>query len=217
MKKLLLLLICTLMGVGLAACDPDEGQWVGPHPATDPPPRIWLVGDSLIDGWDDKWQAGSMVQQHPTAIWSVGGTKLQDTGPQNFLMNTTPRPEVAIIALGTNDTRVGGDGGWTQDDANELNHLLSLVIDVPCIVLVNIGYGPGAPADFKLEVPKANSTINALASTRIKVVNWRGWSAWDPTWFQADGIHLTEVGQDGHQRLITHAVTEHLNSGLCSR
>lgn len=207
MKKILLILALLL-----AACDGNEGYWVGPHPATDPPPRIGVVGDSLIDCCDEAWVAGPMVQAHPTAIWSVGGTYLGSA--TTWMANLKPRPNIFVIAQGTNNAR----NGWDTTDEEQLGEYLNALWDVPCIVLVNMGYSNAAADAYKAGATNGNAYYQAVAQSsggRIKLANWRGWSSYAPQWFDTEGIHHTPEGQQKYMGIITASVNQHINSGLC--
>lgn len=215
-RRLAALLAAVLVALlTLTGCDPGEGTYIGPVPPSTPGPRIAMVGDSLVDCCDEAWVAGELGQRYPLALFTVGATRL---GPNQARWFDTldPQPTVAIVAMGTNNAR----DGWGTDDQAWLGQVVTALADVPCVVFVNMGYGPGTAAGptYRQGVADGNAAYAAVAAadpTRVKVTNWRGWSSYAPTWFDTDGIHHSPQGKVQYQSLITGTTKAHLATGRC--
>lgn len=211
-----LLALCIV--VLLVGCEPGEGTWVGPWDPNDSStahkPKVAMIGDSLVDCCDEEWVDSYLPQTYPFAMWSIGGTKLGGNS-KPWLQQLAPRPDVVIIAQGTNNI---GDGAWGTDDQQALTSTLAAVSDADCVVMVNYGWAPGASASYIAGATQANAALTAMATTdpRYRVSNWRGWSYYNPAWFAStDYIHHTPTGSSAYIFYITKTVKEIIAARGC--
>lgn len=198
------LLVLALV-LGLTACEPGEGGWQGPHTPEAAKPHemrhTGLIGDSLIDGHDEEWIADPYVQTGgPIKMWTIGATKVPSA--LTWLGQSDQDLDVLIIAHGTNNAR----DGWDQADIDAYDSYLAEADDIPCVVMVNLGFANQAAASYKTGVNEANAYFAARVLTPApgqtrKVVNWRGWSSYAPTWYAEDGIHHSATGATKYKEL----------------
>lgn len=201
----------TLPGYPLS--DPDDAQWVGPVPLSAYDPQVHtrtaIVADSLINGFDEQWVAGPLAHDGPLWMWSVSGSLLGAANP--WLRPLAPRPDVLVIAQGTNNAGVYWSGdGWTSTDQQQFNSVVSAAAGIPCIVLVTLGYAPDANAQYKAAADNASLffKLNAVSQpSRFRVADWAAASRGKASWFRpGDPVHFTQTGSTAYEQVITAAV-----------
>lgn len=105
-----------------------------------------------------------------------------------------PRPEVVVVALGTNDARPA-NGGWDLADVGRFDELVNRTVhDDACVAIVLPAYGDGIAASYAAEVDHARRDLVTVAGWRdgpTVVADWAEDIAAHPEWIEPDGIHLT--------------------------
>lgn len=196
------LLAVTFLVLAAVACDAGEGSWVGPHDAAGPGPRLALIGDSLVDCCDEAYVETPLPQAHPFALWSIGSTKLGGSA-NPWLVKLSPRPDVVIVAMGTNNAK---DGVWGADDDAAIVATIAAIPEATCVVLVNLGHAPTATAAYQAGAAAGNLAYAATVDAdpnRLRLADWRSLSKGAPAWFTADGIHHEPACTTAYFDLIT--------------
>lgn len=150
--------------LGTTGCDPDEGQWVGPHRPTDPGPRTAVVADSLVDDQDALWQGSRLAREGPIAIRSTGRTLYRDH--RDWIRTLQPVPDRVIVALGTNAWDVPRLDGWRADDERSFRDLVGRIRarGISCIVVTTISPRPGARPSFHDHARRANAFLTSFVT-----------------------------------------------------
>jgi len=121
------------------------------------------------------------------------GWRVQEVQPDATAQAALRRPEIQLVALGTNDSGVvfGGDG-WTTADLDRTTTLLNTPHRRACKVLVTPGYGPGVNPAQAVQIDEAVTDMVALDQSRIDVVSvsWQDVINANPGIIDPDGIHL---------------------------
>lgn len=179
-------------------CDPDEGQWVGPHRRTDPGPRTAVIADSLVDEQDALWQGSRLAKEGPIAINSVGGTLYHDH--RAWIAALRPVPDRVIVALGTNNAwNYPPLDGWHEDDEAAFTRLIHTIrsLGIDCIVVTTIGHQPSARASYRTSAHRANAFLTSFVAgdTRgdLRLADWAAVSR-GRTDFYTDEVHHTPSG-----------------------
>jgi lysophospholipase L1-like esterase len=185
--------------------------------AADSPPatlRVLALGDSITRGGyggDDPgrvaWRrefvdlaaaAGTTVDM---TVMAAGGWSTADVLPQLAAVLLDKRPDLVIIALGTNDAKDPGLAGFRD----RYSRILGTILDVSDaqIALTLITYSAiGVP--FATTEASVNDTIWSLMSERGLFApggigpgtRWAGWAHCDAiAWtYLVDGVHLYHAG-----------------------
>jgi lysophospholipase L1-like esterase len=99
-------------------------------------------------------------------------------------------PDVAVVNLGTNDMD-RGQTHWRAD----LDRVLQLVADVPCVEVFTIYDGHHRPVGANVGT-RINERLRAAAARgSIHLVDWNAAVHADPSLIVADGIHPGTTGQ----------------------
>jgi hypothetical protein len=151
-------------------------------------PKVYVVGDSLVVESEDALRStfpGDRVavtaERGKGTSWAADRLRRQVRGDE---------PDVAVVAIGTNDWT----GGWDERDADAVDDVLRTLDGVACAVWVL----PAARfADIGGHIAEA-----AAAHPRVHVARWDEASTGHADWYQPDGIHHTAAGNLAYAAFI---------------
>ncbi len=195
---------------------PSAPSTVPPTTAPPGPPRVLVVGDSLVVQSTAALERRAGDRQ--LEIHAVARTTIGDWLPFAPGLVSHGRPDVVVVALGTNDNWPTNSGEVVE--AHEptrlaghrarVRQLLDHVSSARCVVWVE----PSeiAPMSEYLRYATANGAVlrEELAAHGARATSWTAALAADEAraarWILDDGIHLSAEGQEAFAGLIVEAV-----------
>ena len=157
-------------------------------------PSAAVVGDSLTA---DATQEIEATVEPPVDIDGVPGATIEASLARIQLV-ARRRPEVVIVALGTNDGFFGA-----PDPGGAARQALDALDEVSCVRWIGVAAVHDEPALVNVPIAEAVASHDNAA-----FVNWAEVAAGHPGWFQPDGIHHTERGQRAFADAIDEAVED---------
>lgn len=198
------------MVVILGACDPN------PYVGRPDGPRVAVVGDSLTS-WVTDRQNGALVGDGWSAsVTGIPGFTIRDQFDMLEKVAAS-RPQVVVVALGTNDLRQIDAGTQTWGGLRaDARRALSIVRNVPCVVWVGVTEQSGAYANGHRH-DTAGWAVNWWLHTELRAarpdprqgvwVDWASASRGRQELFSAvDDVHHSEAGRDAYSRLLHEGV-----------
>jgi hypothetical protein len=193
------------------ACEPRP--YTAHYPQS---PRVAVVGDSLVHVIEDANQNLLVGDGWNASVTGVAGFTIRQQF--DMLSKLAPtNPQVAVIALGTNDLREidGRVQTWEglQADARQA---LRIVANVPCVVWVGVSETAGAfihgtrhsTAGWAVNWHVSNELFRARPKAGTAV--WADWAAVsrnNPGYFLSpDDMHHTAAGKAAYSQLIRDSV-----------
>jgi hypothetical protein len=169
-------------------------------------PRVFFAGDSMGA------QADQQIVNRLTRDFRLFRySRERATTPSmvevvRSVMESEPRPEIAIIELGS------GDANRWHDDARmrrSIRRVLDLLRPVPCVRWLNLKIG-GVNPFYQGYVARADD-FNRILVREIRdydnagVAPYRQWANQHPQAFKADGLHHTARGKTQYAAFINGA------------
>lgn len=154
-------------------------------------PTLFLVGDSIMEQSLPTLEP-HLQQAHQTAHWAVEGASTEDNEDAIAYMSNEHPMDRIVINQGSNDI-------VQYSVSTAYSAMLRTINSIPddtCIVWVGVKETDVTPFYHANWLQKARS-INIWLKSHPDVVflDWEKVSAGHPTWFQADGLHLSAAGQ----------------------
>lgn len=188
-------LVSLLLAALLAsvACQPKTGDIETEYV---PGPRVVVIGDSITKSGRG-WLHTELARTHASKIAGLAGstygsmmTYAEDYAPD--------RPEVAVLALGTNDRNTQ----WNlADSLGSLNRMYDL-FEPSCTVGVTVATTASDDPAVNAKAAELNLAAQLRADTMVD------WDAWDtePGMTKPDRVHPTDDGYAWRAQLIAAAV-----------
>lgn len=167
---------------------------VVPQLACQPAPvTIDWIGDSntvLMEGAGPGWRAGAPAGSD-LVVDAKAGAVLSTFQPALAARVAGGRPEILVVAVGTNNARLG----WGPADEADFVELLSTPLPSACVVVVLGGYGPTLEPATGAAIDAAKVRMRHLAQARpgTVVVDWGPVAEAHPEYLAPDGIHLASA------------------------
>jgi lysophospholipase L1-like esterase len=154
-------------------------------------PRVAIAGDSMTGLAIDEIEA----KFHPelqTVIDAQNGQRIDQMLAEIEAMVTNPlgKPDVMILALGTNDM-IQENPNWRES----LDQMIALVADIECVVLVGVNEATDRSRGNNTLVSEGlNSALDDLAASnpdKYKRAHWLEKYDWEEEWIaqNPDGPH----------------------------
>lgn len=165
------------------------GSVVAVAPASAQPPRLFVVGDSVILG------AESAIRSTLGASWDVvfdaAVSRSTSAGASVIAARKHEIGDTVVVQLGTNDA------GTTSVFEARIDEVMQQLADIPNVVWVNI-------REVRDYYPAANQALrNAEARwPNLTVADWNAYSAGVPDPVYEDGLHLTGTGAQGMANML---------------
>lgn len=213
-RALLLSLVVVALLVGLLVV-PSRDSRAGATAAAAQPPatepgagaRLAVVGDSLVYMSATRLEAALAADGWRASVQGDVGFTVADQ-LDKIVAAAAGHPDVAVIALGTNDAFHVTDGLQTlADTRRHVAEALAAVADVPCVVWVDVTTkAPGAT--WQSNARRVDRMIEDALAARPGglVAHWDALSGAEPSWFLPDGVHHTDAGKDAYTALIASSV-----------
>jgi lysophospholipase L1-like esterase len=161
-------------------------------------PRVALTGDSIMDNGRPRIVA-KLQPDHRVTILTAPAAHIWDLrGVVQLQRNTNPH--VMVLQVASPDVEFAAENPYGFVVSQKMRELMDITRGVPCVVWVNIkenGVSPYYTPAWQSQATKLNDFAAALAANRpwVRIVDWAALGAGRPDWFQADGLHLTELGR----------------------
>ena len=173
-RAVVLLLALAACGGTASYSGPDDGE------------EVYVVGDSLlVEAWDDVRAAmpdarlAAHKERGKGTPWAADRLQRQvDRSP----------PDVAIVAIGTNDW----PSGISREEDEAYRDVVRTLGRVPCAIWVT-------PAERFAHI--ADRIASVAEGTAVHVARWEG----RPEWYVSDGVHHTPEGSEAYARFIAEA------------
>ena len=155
-------------------------------PAT--PQRAAVFGDSITDSAVAQGRiANAALDDQLQVAWNTAPFLSTYHFQGGFDEVGVDRPDVVVIATGTNDS-------WEEIgpvQATSIDNALGALAENPCVVWVNVRreIGPNHVAWNQLLTEKASAAGN------VRVADWDGYSDGHPESIHPDNVHLSDQGQ----------------------
>jgi len=180
MRRTALVLLLLVAGCGGTA------SYAGP----DGGPKVYVVGDSLlVEAWDEVRAAlpadrlAAHRERGKGTPWALDRLRRQvDRDP----------PDVAVVAIGTNDWPDGISG----EERDAYAGVVRTLGRVRCAVWV-------VPAERFADVTA--EILAAVEGSSVHVARWDEHAAGHPEWYVGDGVHHTEEGSAAYARFVADA------------
>lgn len=155
------------------------------------PPAVDLVGDSLTLQAVMGGGLGLPAEPEDLEFTSNLGLAVGHVLPWVHDQVAAGRPDILVIALGTND----GNSGWTRQDVADWLEVMNAPAPETCVVVVLPAVGEGAAEHHRQRTEDARAAILALVDAReregrVVVRDWADVIDADPLLLDHDGIHL---------------------------
>lgn len=177
-------------------------QWVGPgagvaHGATerDTAGSVAVVGDSLLVQARD---------QFPDRVWARNSRELARSQKLLRRIARIDGVDVLVIALGSVDVAAQISGAEMRD---RIDRTIAEVAPVPCLVFVGVkvaGVSHWYNQNWERDASRWNERLIAAGQ---RVADWDRVAQAHPEYFQADGMHFTDVGLVGYADFIAGQVS----------
>lgn len=194
-----------LVGAAVAGCSGDgdaaghagstNGVFVGRRGA----PRVVIAGDS-ITALSRPVIVAALEDRYRVRIDAFSGRTIGEVVPA-LAQQVATRPAVAVVNLGTNDMD-HGHRRWEPD----LDRMLHLVADVPCVEVFTIYDGLHPPPGANIGTDINARLTAAAAAGSVHLIDWNAAVRRDPGLIVADGIHPSISGQRWIARAIRDAI-----------
>jgi lysophospholipase L1-like esterase len=161
-------------------------------------PRVALTGDSIMDNGRPRIVA-KLQPDHRVTILTAPATHIWDLrGVVQLQRNSNPN--VMVLQVASPDVEFAVESPYGFVVSQKMRELMDITRGVPCVVWVNIkerGVSPYYTPRWQQQATALNDFADALAANRpwVHVVDWATLGLNRPDWFQADGLHLTELGR----------------------
>ena len=179
--------------------------------------RVAVVGDSLTYYAEGGLLNKMLARKYRVSITGVKAFAAWDMQPTVQQLMRRNRPDVLVVALGTNDLKyaVWHTRTWPSTQV-DMRNLLAIARTVPCVVWVGVNttsglfyYTTDPLRDITVGGPVINTMIkSALAGTkkapgRARYGDWSARSQGHEEYFLNPGnTHMTPVGIAAYQQLI---------------
>ena len=175
--------------------------------------RVAVVGDSIVAG------ARSDLEGHLADVdHSVGGVSGIDLPAATTLLlgpAVDAEPDVLVVELGINDAHDGWDP--EVDEAN-LDRVLALVAEVPCVIWLlpdvleptAMDHDHDQTSTLHARVRQLWAALEARAEAhpRLHLDRFGAEQRTHPEWYQADGVHPNAAGSAALAAHVADAVDE---------
>jgi hypothetical protein len=161
-------------------------------------PRVALTGDSIMDNGRPRIVA-KLQPDHRVTILTAPAAPIWDLRGIVALQRNS-NPNVMVLQVGSPDVEFAAESPYGFVVSQKMRELMDITRGVPCVVWVNIkenGVSPYYTPRWQAQATKLNDFAAALAANRpwVRIVDWAALAANRRDWFQADGLHLTELGR----------------------
>jgi len=172
-------------------------------------PRVALTGDSVMDNGRRRIVA-KLQPDHRVTMLTAPAAHIWDL--QGIVrLQVRSQPQVMVIQVVSPDVEFAAESPYGFVVSQEMREMMDATRGVPCVLWVNLkehGVSPYYTPAWQQTAASLNDFADALAANRprVRIVDWATISRQRASWFQADGLHLTELGRAALASTIDAAV-----------
>ena len=163
------------------------------------PQRVSVFGDSITHSVAPDNHVTAVLEDRLQMSWNTKPGVTTDYFQNGFDEAGVNRPDVVLIATGTNDS-VAPIGAV---HAASIDNALDALAGNPCVVWVNVR------SEIWWTHPVAwNHLLEEKAATagNVRVADWDGYSTGHPEWISYDAVHLSDEGQVAYAKWLVDQV-----------